>query len=279
MKLEVIKEIIPKYIIEEIQDISGFLWEKGWAERNAGNFSIKLNLNLSGLLDQTGLLSSYPAAKCKDIQELSGFKNLTALASSSILISKSGSRMRDMQKHPFKNLLLLIIDNDAKSCQFIDLDESSNGFPTSELSTHLAVHNRMIEEEYSEKVLLHCHLTELIALTQIKEFTDEKALNKLLWNMHPETLLFIPEGVGLVPFNIPGTKEIADLSMEKFHKHKILCWEKHGCLSIGKDLSSAFDLMDIAAKAATIFFKVKGAGYDHEGISDADLNEIRKLLI
>lgn len=279
MKIEVIKEIIPKYIIEDIQDISAYLWESGWAEKNAGNFSINLKLNLSGLINPIGLLSDYPPDKCNDVSALSGFKTLTGLAGSSILISKSGARMRDMQKDPFKNLILLLVDNEANTCQLIDLDENQNGLPTSELATHLGIHNLMIENDYPEKVLLHCHLTELIALTQIWEFTNEATLNKLLWNMHPETVLCIPDGIGVVPFTIPGTAKIAEQSIQKFQKHKMLCWEKHGCLAIGENLSEAFDLMDIAAKAASIYFKVKSAGYELEGIKDTDLNEIRKLLI
>ena len=27
--------------------------------------------------------------------------------------------------------------------------------------------------------------------------------------MHPETIMFIPDGVGFVPFNLPGSAEIA----------------------------------------------------------------------
>ena len=53
-----------------------------------------------------------------------------------------------MQKDPFANLILLLIDNDAKACQLIHLDENQNGLPTSEISTHLAVQNMMIEEKH-----------------------------------------------------------------------------------------------------------------------------------
>lgn len=273
MKIEVIRETIPKYIIEEIKEISGYLWERGWAERNAGNFSINLELNLSGLQDLTGLISGYPSESCSKLDNLSG------LAHKSILISKTGTRMRDMRNDPFSNLILMIISNDALSCQMINLGEGIHGSPTTELSTHLAIQNMMCENKFQEKVVLHCHLTELIAMTQIWEFTNEKTLNRMLWNMHPETLTFIPDGIGLVPLTIPGSDEIARPTTEKFTHHKIVCWEKHGALSIGKSLNEAFDLMDIASKSAEIYFKVKSSGHEPEGFNDNMLEKIRKLLI
>ena len=27
-------------VIDEIADVSGYMWERGWAERNAGNFTV-----------------------------------------------------------------------------------------------------------------------------------------------------------------------------------------------------------------------------------------------
>ena len=32
-------------IISEIAEVAGFLWQRGWAERNAGNISLQLQEN------------------------------------------------------------------------------------------------------------------------------------------------------------------------------------------------------------------------------------------
>jgi len=53
-------------------------------------------------------------------------------------------------------------------------------------------------------------------------------------------------------------------------------WEKHGCLAIGESLFDAFDQIDILAKSAGIFFMCRNAGFDPEGLSKTQLEDIRK---
>jgi rhamnulose-1-phosphate aldolase len=148
--------------------------------------------------------------------------------------------------------------------------------PTSELSTHLAVHDMLIRTKSTAKALVHTHATELIALTQIREFCSTEALNRLLWSMHPETILFIPKGLGFIPFELPGTSGIADSTSDILEEHPVAVWEKHGVLSTGKTAADAFDLIDLLAKSARIFFMVKNAGYEPERLTKEQLDELLK---
>ena len=75
--------------------------------------------------------------------------------------------------------------------------------------------------------------------------------------MHPEMSMLIPEGIGFIPFITPGTERIAKATLEKFAEKRVVIWEKHGVFAIGKDCNQAFDLIDIAAKAARIYLLVK----------------------
>jgi rhamnulose-1-phosphate aldolase len=123
---------------------------------------------------------------------------------------------------------------------------------------------------------LHAHVTELVALTQLAPFTSEKAVNTLLWGMHPETILFLPDGVGFIPYTIPGTENIAMATLKGFENHKVVLWEKHGCMTVARNLSEAFDNLDILAKSARIYFLCKSAGMEPEGLNSIQLKEIRE---
>jgi rhamnulose-1-phosphate aldolase len=96
--------------------------------------------------------------------------------------------------------------------------------------------------------------------------------------MHPENVMFVPEGAGFLPFTIPGTEKIAEATTREFERHRTVIWEKHGVLATGKNVLEAFDTIDLLVKAAKIWFYCKSAGYEPEGLSDAQMEEIRKKI-
>jgi rhamnulose-1-phosphate aldolase len=142
----------------------------------------------------------------------------------------------------------------------------------------LAIHNVLVKTKSKKKAVVHTHPNELVALTQIKEFQDESVLNKLLWGMHPEAVVFVPKGLALIPYILPGTKKIADATLEKITEHDVVMWEKHGTFAVGEDVFDAFDMIDILSKSARIFFMVKQAGYQPEGLTDMQLAELLKAF-
>jgi rhamnulose-1-phosphate aldolase len=240
-----------KMHFREISEIAHYLWERGWAERNAGNFSINLTGEVQFDLNRIAVLPVYSFKKT--------FHNLK---NNFILVSASGSRMREISKESLKYCLILLISKTGNEYRYFNLSGdgkilSPDLQPTSEIQTHIAYQNLLREINSDDKAVLHSHPTEIIALTHLKKYTGEKKLNKLLFKMHPEIKMFIPEGVGLVSLITPGTKEIAEATLESAKTHKVVIWEKHGCFSSGKSLSDAFDLTDIVSKCAKIFFLTK----------------------
>ncbi len=134
----------------------------------------------------------------------------------------------------------------------------------------------MVNKGKNEKVILHTHVTELIALTHSPEIKSKNDLNKLIWSMHPETMTFIPNGVGFVPFTLPGTVDIAEKTSEEFKSHSIVIWEKHGVFAIADNTVEAFDKVDMISKAAKIWFMCKNAGFDPKGLSKEQINQLKK---
>ena len=61
---------------------------------------------------------------------------------------------------------------------------------------------------------MHNHATNVLAMTHVGP-TDEKEFTLALWRIIPEAIVLFPEGIGLVPFMVCGTQDIADATLEK----------------------------------------------------------------
>ncbi len=251
-------------LFSEIKEIAGYLWERGWAEKNAGNFSIRLSAKVEENRSISHLLS----------------EPFPELANQIFLVSAKGSLMRNMARKPKRNTLFLQIGSKGIDYHIIHPSRHTHDLqPTSELLTHLAIHARMMKTNINARVVMHTHVTELIALTHIPEFCNEIALNNLLWSMHPETVMFVPKGVGFVPFELPGSAAIARLTLEKLQKHRVAIWEKHGAFSVTTNLQESFDVLDILAKSAKIYFMVKNSVKKNTkfGLTEEQLEQLRGI--
>lgn len=255
-------------IKDDISVAAGYLWQRGWAERNAGNLSINLTKTIPEFPPG---LDFHPAIEL-DIA-------YPHLKNNIIVVTGTGTRMRDVNKDTYANTCLIFIDDSGKSYRKVQkFDLPTEPDPTSELPSHLAIHDMLVAENRKEKVILHTHPNKLIALTHIKEFSQESKINNLLWSIQPETCVFIHDGLGYVPYIQTGSHDLAKATIKKFRIHRVVLWEKHGCLAIGENAEEAFDLIDIAEKSADIFFTVKNAGYKFEGISEKDLEDLREAF-
>lgn len=95
--------------------------------------------------------------------------------------------------------------------------------------------------------------------------------------MHPETMIFIPAGVGFVPYLIPGTTTIGEQTVKVLENHDATLWEKHGIFATGRTPLETFDMIDLLAKSASIWFLCRSAGYDPEGLTGSQLTELSKI--
>lgn len=247
-------------------EVAGFLWQKGWAERNAGNISVSLaDLRPSDIPDDyqpffISLPESFP--------EVAGV---------CFIVSATNRRMRDLARQPMKNALIIRVTDDGAGYNIISHYGKTDLRPTSELATHLAVHSMIARRKSQERVVMHTHVTELAALTQLREFADQKRLNRVLWSMHPETMIFVPAGVGFVPYLLPGTVNAGKATVMALEDHQAAIWEKHGLFAIGCNLQETFDLADILAKSASIYFMCRSSGQEPEGLTDSQMDELGKI--
>ncbi len=250
----------------EIASVAGWLWQRGWAERNAGNISVRIDAA------NPQKPNASPAQ-----QEIPLQKSFPGLADKLFLVTGTNTRMRDVAARPVENILLIKIDGAGTGYQILSPPGKTTLRPTSELSTHLCIHDMMVRNRPSQRVVMHTHVTELIALTHIKELCDAHKINKILLGMHPETIIFIPAGVGFVPYLLPGTTTIGELTVKVLEKHDAALWEKHGIFATGRTPGETFDMIDLLAKSASIWFLCRSAGYDPEGLTGSQLAELSKI--
>lgn len=254
-------------VLTEMAEIAQYLWERGWAEKNAGNISINI----------TGLVNGKSLSHFNDSPFTRFQIPYYHLKGNTFILTGTGTRMRDLARKPEENICFIRISETGIGYQqYCSGQTDPNLRPTSELPTHMAVHEMFAENNRDSKVLLHTHAIEIIALTQIPLFKSKESLNRILWGMHPENVLFVPEGVGFLPYTFPGTEKIAQATMKEFERHQAVIWEKHGVLSTGKNVIEAFDTIDLLVKSAKIWFYCRNAGYEPEGLSDTQIEEIRK---
>jgi rhamnulose-1-phosphate aldolase len=254
-------------VISGIAETAGFLWDKGWAERNAGNISV----NITGLLSREDIDSISQVST----EPIPGTSH--TLSGQVILITVAGCRMRDLARHPYDHLCLIRMDESGTGFQSQltgNRGTTAGRRPTSELPTHRAIHEMLFLKKPGINAVIHAHSTELIALTHIPEFKSTASLNRLLWSMHPETTLFVPEGAGFIPYLITGSDSIAGASSKTLENHPVVVWEKHGVIATGKSVGDAFDTLDILSKAARIYFLVMQTGVKPEGLTDVQLAEL-----
>ena len=254
-------------IITNIAEVARILWKLGWAESNAGNISVNVTEHIPEDIKE---LNKFPSKEIdKSYPGLSGF---------SFFITGAGTRMRDLAKEPSENACILRLAEKSNRYHILWGGRSDLSVePTSEIHSHLSIHRFLLQKKAPQKVIIHAHPEELIALTHVHEYKQESKLNRLLRSMNPAVKIIIQKGVGLVPYRVPGSDELAQATVKAIEKHDVVLWEKHGCLAIGADVLEAFDRVDILNKAARIFFMCKNAGLDPEGLSDAQLDKVERL--
>ena len=150
--------------------------------------------------------------------------------------------------------------------------------PTSELPSHLLVHDRQVATGSGYKATLHTHPIELVAMSHNRQFLGKDVLTKLLWSMIPETKAFCPLGLGIVPYELPGSVKLAQATLKELEDYDVVMWEKHGVFAKGKDIMDAFDQVDVLSKSAKIYIDSRAMGFEPEGMSDAQMKEMTEAF-
>lgn len=253
--------------IQQTAEVALYLWQKGWAERNGGNITV----NITDSLDEAtkalpAIAGPYPV----------GGLTLPHLKGCFFYCKGTQKRMRDLAADPMANGCIIRICDDCASYEIIAEQPVK---PTSELASHLAVHDYLLAKGSPYRASLHTHPIELVALTHSKKWMEKDVATKMLWSMIPETKAFCPRGLGMVPYMMPSGNRLAEETIKAIDEdYDVVMWEKHGVFAVDTDIMSAFDQVDVLNKAALIYIASRNMGFEPEGMTEAQMQELTDVF-
>lgn len=247
--------------VYKVAEVAGYLWQKGWAERNGGNITV----NITEYVDDA-IRAMPPISEVKQIGVV-----LPHLKGCYFYCKGTQKRMRDLARNPMENGSVIRILDDCSSYEII---ADQVVMPTSELPSHLSVHNYLLGKGMPYKASLHTHPIELVAMSHSKKFLEKDVASNLLWSMIPETKAFCPRGLGIIPYKLPSSVELADATISQLDEYDVVMWEKHGVFAVDTDIMAAFDQVDVLNKSALIYIAARNMGFEPEGMSQQQMQEM-----
>ena len=220
-------------------------WEQGWHERNGGNLSYRIRPE-----EVEAVKEDFEPKEWQPIGT-----SVPKLAKEYFLVTGSGKYFRNVIIKPEDSICIIELDEKGENYRIV-WGLVNGGRPTSELPSHLMNHEvKMIATGGKHRVIYHAHTTNIIALTFVLPLED-KVFTRELWEMATECPVVFPEGVGVVPWMVPGGRDIAVATSELMKKYNLAIWAHHGMFASGEDFALTFGLMHTAEKSAEILVKM-----------------------
>jgi len=267
MKTFTINEAVASQI-SKASETASYLWQREWAERNGGNISINIT-DIIGELPKS--YKSYRFVKVNNFPKKAARKT--------IFVSGTGERLRELS-NPENSACIIHFNKDVSGYHILWGGLSKQNFrPTSELITHIKIHLDNEKTGSNHIAVVHTHPLELICLTHHPKFAkDEKAFSNACWKMLPEVRAYCPKGICLIPYVIPGSEKLADLTVKSLRKNNVAIWSKHGAVATGEDALVAFDFIDVANKGAKLYLKCLSAGFEPIGMAPTEINDLVRVF-
>lgn len=198
------------------------------------------------------------------------------LAGRLFIVTGSGRRLREIIHDPVANLAALVVDPGGVTAQMYTSPRRLFARVTSEFNSHLAVHMDQVERTGTNfHAVIHAQPPYLTYLSHIARYRDVAYLNQHLLRWQPETIVNLPEGIGVVPFLMPGSVPLMQATMERLRTHRIVIWSKHGVVARSEiSAKRASDRIEYAETAARYEYMNLVNHEMGEGLSAEELRAI-----
>src|SRR5688572_28678800 len=255
----------------ELDDLLEMMGEAGLhladieaSEGAAGNISICLRWPIE-------LRTRFPVVNEIELPQL-----IPELAGATFLVSGSGRRLREIIDEPTANIACIVINDDGATGKLYTSYHRRFENVTSEFNSHLAVHyDQILTSGTNFHAIIHAQPMHLTYLSHIPRYQDEKYLNTHLLRWQPETIINLPEGIGFIPFRLPGSPELMAGNIESLRTHRVVIWAKHGVMARSDvSVKRAADRVEYAETAAKYESLNLSTGELGEGLSVDEIHEI-----
>ena len=239
-------------------------YTRGWHERNGGNLTYRLRPEEAE--------AAAPGFSPRGWEEIG--TQVPSLAGEYFLTSGTGKYMGNLLIAPEETLGIIELDGTGERYRVVW--GLTSGRPTSELPSHLMNHEvKKRASGGAHRVIYHSHPANVVALTFALPL-DDKTFTRALWSTMTECPIIFPGGVGVVPWMVPGGRDIAVATSRLMEEFDVAIWAYHGLFCSGADFDLTFGLMDTVEKAAEIVIKVLSTGSKLEGITSDNLRAIAR---
>lgn len=219
----------------------------GLHERNGGNLSYRIREEeIAEIRDQLSFDRPFTAIGTE----------VPTLADTYFMVTGTGQYFQNVLEKPAETCGIIQIDGTGTQYRTV-WGFSTGGRPTSELPSHLMNHAvKMAATGGKHRVIYHCHPANIIAMTFVLPM-DDAVFTKELWESMTECPVVFPQGVGVIPWMVPGGKDIAVATSEKMKKYDVAVWAHHGIFCSGDTFDATFGLAHTVEKSAEIYVKVR----------------------
>lgn len=235
------KDILTANFVREMQETTANMYRLGWDERNGGNISYLLDENeVKEYLDTNKVLCEIPTGfMAKD------------LIGKIFIVTGTGKYFKNVMGDPETNLGIVRIKEDGTTAQLLWGFKDGGKF-TSEFPSHMMSHMARLRVDPENRVVMHTHPTNILAMTYIHDL-DEAKFTHSLWEMCTECVVVFPDGVGVLPWMLCGNNTIGEATAKKMEEFRLVVWALHGIYGAGKTMDEAFGLIETVEKAAQIY--------------------------
>ncbi|SDB81692.1 L-rhamnulose 1-phosphate aldolase [Raineyella antarctica] len=236
----------------------------GACEAGAGNISVCTDATLD-------LTAHFPHTEEIDLPWV-----VPSLGGRTVFVTGSGCRLRDVAAAPTANVAAVSIHEGGRTGTLHFADDRAYARPTSEFNSHLAVHeDQVVRRGVTYQAVVHAQPPYLVSLSHVRDIRTTRDFNRAILRWEPETIVQLPDGIGVLDFMVPGSQELMENNVAGLREHQIVLWSKHGIMVRSDDSPlAAIDKVEYAEAGAMYEYRNLAAGGVGEGLSDEELHRV-----
>jgi rhamnulose-1-phosphate aldolase len=198
------------------------------------------------------------------------------LAGATFLVTGSGRRLRELIDEPSASIGAIVVEEGGLTGRLHVAPGRRFERVTTEFNSHLAVHqDQILASGTNFHAVIHAQPPYLTYLSHVVRYQDTSFLNRHLLRWQPETIVNLPEGIGFIPFKLPGSSELMAANVEALRQHRIVVWAKHGVMARSDvSVKRAADRIEYAETGARYEYLNLTADEPGEGLSPDEIRAI-----
>ena len=163
------ENILEAPFMRNMRKVAGIMYDKGWDERNGGNISL--------MLDEAAVAPYLDLEKPGRMLPMAF--DASFLAGRLFLVTGTGKYFMNVPDDPENNLGIIRVAADGHGVEVL-WGYADGGAPTSELPAHFMSHIERLKQNPDNRVVMHTHATNLLAMTFVEELSD-RHFTRIWW--------------------------------------------------------------------------------------------------